>query len=71
MITVDSKLGEILNNEAYKAIFDEVIPGLSSNDMVGVAKGMAIKHLLKYPQAKKLGFTKEAVQEILDRVNAL
>ena len=47
-----------------KAIFDEVIPGLSSNPMVGVGKGMGIKYLMKYPQAKGLGFTKEAVQTI-------
>lgn len=71
MITVDNKLGDILNNEEYKAIFDDVIPGLSSNEMVGVGKGMSIKYLLKMPQAKGLGFTKEAVQEILDRINAL
>ena len=71
MITVDSKLADILDVPEYKAIFDEVIPGLSSNPMVGVGKGMGIKYLMKYPQAKGLGFTKEAVQEILDRINAL
>ena len=71
MITVDSKLAEILDVPEFKAIFDEVIPGLSSNPMVGVGKGMAIKYLMKYPQAKGLGFTAYKVQEILDRCNAL
>ena len=71
MITVDNKLGDILDVPEYKAIFDEVIPGLSSNEMVGVGKGMAIKYLMKMPQAKGLGFTKDKVQEILDKINAL
>lgn len=71
MITVNDKLGVLLDNEEYKAIFDEVIPGLSDNEMVGVGKGLSIKYLLKMPQAKGLGFTKEAVDTILDRCNAL
>jgi hypothetical protein len=70
-LTTDDKLGVIMGNPQYKEIFDKHIPGLSSNPMVGMAKKLAIKYLLKQPQAKGLGFTPDKVDAILADINAL
>ncbi len=70
-ITMDSKLGDILDDPKFKEIFDKQIPGLSSNAMVGMGKKLAIKYLLKQPQAKGLGFTKENVDAIINACNDL
>lgn len=70
-ISMDSKFGEIIGNPQYLEIFDRHIPGLSSNPMVGMAKELAIKYLLKQPQAKGMGFTPEKVEAIIDEINKL
>lgn len=70
-LSYDSKLGELVENPDFKAIFDKHIPGLSSNPMVGMGKKLAIKYLLKQPQAKGLGFTTEKVDAIIAECNAL
>jgi len=70
-ISVDSKLGEIFDDPRYVQIFDRQIPGLSSHPMLSIAKGLQIKYLLKQPQAKGLGFTKENVDAIIDACNKL
>lgn len=69
--STDSKFGEIMENPQYLAIFDKHIPGLSSNPMVAMAKELAIKYLLKQPQAKGMGFTPEKVQAVIDEINRL
>jgi hypothetical protein len=70
-LTYDSKLGDLMNNPAYKAIFDKHIPNLSSNPMVAMGKKLAIKYLLKQPQAQGLGFTQEKVDAIIAECNEL
>ena len=70
-LTYDSTLGDLINNPDYKAVFDKHIPGLSSNPMVAMGKKLAIKYLLKQPQAKGLGFTQEKVDAILAECNEL
>ena len=70
-LTYDSKLGDLMDNPSYKAVFDKHIPGLSSNPMVAMGKKLAIKYLLKQPQAKGLGFTQEKVDAIIAECNEL
>jgi hypothetical protein len=70
-ISYDSKLKDLLDEPRYKEVFDRVIPGLSSNPMVGMGKNLQIKYLMKQPQAKGLGFTKENVDAIIDACNKL
>ena len=70
-LTYDSTLGDLINNPEYLAIFDKHIPGLSSNPMVGMGKKLAIKYLLKQPQAKGLGFTQDKVDAIIAECNEL
>lgn len=68
-ISYDSKLGEIFDDPRFVEIFDKQIPGLSSHPMLAIAKGLQIKYLLKQPQAKGLGFTKENVDAIIEACN--
>ena len=70
-LSYDSTLGDLVSNPEYLVIFDKHIPGLSSNPMVKMGKKLAIKYLLKQPQAKGLGFTPEAVDAIIAECNAL
>lgn len=71
MLSYDSTLKDLVDNPVYKAVFDKHIPGLSSNPMVAMGKKLAIKYLLKQPQAKGLGFTQEKVDAIIAECNEL
>jgi len=68
-ITLDTALGTILDDPQAKAVLDKFLPGISSNPLVGMAKGMSLKMVLSMPQAAKLGLTEEKVEEILIEIN--
>jgi hypothetical protein len=67
--TLDTTLGELLNNPAAKAELDKQLPGISSNPMVAMVKGMSLNMILSMPQAAQLGLTKEKVNAILAEIN--
>ena len=67
--TLDSKFGTLLENEQAKAIIDKYLPGVSTNPMVAMVKGMTLKSILAMPQAKQLGLTKEKVEKVLEEIN--
>lgn len=67
--TLDTTLGTILDDPKAKAILDKQLPGVSTNPLVGMAKGMSLNMILSMPQAAQLGLTKEKAQAILDEIN--
>ena len=67
--TLDSTLGEILDDPQAKAVLDEQLPGISSNPLLGMAKGITLNMILSMPQAAQLGLTKEKAESILAEVN--
>jgi len=67
--TLDTTLGEILDNPQAKAILEQYAPGASTHPMVAMAKGMSLKMILSFPQAAQLGLTKEKAEEILAEIN--
>lgn len=67
--TLDSKFGTLLENPQAKAIIDKYLPGVSTNPMVAMVKGMTLKSILAMPQAKQLGLTKEKVEKVLVEIN--
>lgn len=67
--TLDSTLGDLLNHPQAKTVIDQYVPGLSTNPMVEMAKGMSLNMLLSLPQAAQLGLTKEKVESVLAEVN--
>lgn len=69
--TLDTTLGQILDDPQAKAVLDKHLPGVSSNPIVGMAKGMTLNMILSMPQAAEFGLTKEKAQAILDEINKL
>jgi hypothetical protein len=68
-VTLDSTLGTLLDEPKAKAVLEQYIPGISTNPMVGMVKGMTLNNLLAMPQAAQFGLTKEKVEQILVEVN--
>ena len=69
--TLDSKVGELLQNPKVKALLDRYVPGASSNPMLMLAGGMALRTVVDMPQAQQMGLTKEMVDKFLQEANAL
>jgi hypothetical protein len=67
--TLDTTLGELIDNPQAKAVLDRHLPGVSTNPMVAMVKGMTLNMLLSMPQAAQLGITKEKAEAILAEVN--
>ena len=68
--SLDSKLGDLLNDTQAVEILEKHAPGISRNPMIGFAKGMTLKTLLEMPQAKQYGVTEDMVQKVLAEINA-
>jgi hypothetical protein len=68
-VTLDTTLGAIIDNPKAKAVLDQYLPGLSSNPMVGMVRGMTLNMILSMPQAAQLGLTKDKVEAILAQIN--
>lgn len=69
--TLDTKVGELLDDSGAVKILEKHAPGLTSNPMLGMAKGMTIRALLAMPQAKQFGVTEKLVNDVLTEINAL
>jgi hypothetical protein len=69
--TLDSTLGDLIENPQAKAMLDQYAPGVSTHPMLGMAKGMSLNMLLSLPQAAQLGLTKEKAETILAEINKL
>ena len=67
--TLDTTLGALLDDPNARAVLDRYLPGVSSNPMVAMAKGMSLNTILSLPQAAQLGLTKEKAEEILAEIN--
>ncbi len=67
--TLDTTLGQLLDNPTAKQVLDQQLPGISSNPMVAMVKGMSLNSLLAMPQAAQFGMTKEKVESILAEIN--
>ena len=67
--TLDSTLGDMLNNPQAMAVLETHVPGVSTHPMVALAKGMSLNMILSMPQAAQLGLTREKAEAILVEVN--
>jgi hypothetical protein len=66
---MDTTLGTLLDNPQAKAVLEQYVPGVSTNPMVGMARGMSLNMLLSMPQAAQLGLTKEKAEMVLAEIN--
>jgi hypothetical protein len=67
--TLNSTLGEILDDPKAKAVLDKQFPGMSTHPMVAMARGMSLNMIVSMPQAAQLGLTKDKVEATLVEVN--
>lgn len=67
--TLDSPFGTLLDNPQAKTVIDRYLPGVSTNPMIDMVKGMTINMILAMPQAAQLGLTKDKAEKILAEVN--
>ena len=67
--SLDTKLGTLLDHPTAKAIIEKYVPGISSNPMIGLVKGMTLNALIATPQAAQYGITKEKVEAVLSEIN--
>lgn len=67
--TLDSTLGELIDNPQAKAVLDQQLPGVSTHPLVAMAKGMSLNAILAMPQAAQMGLTKDKAEALLAEVN--
>lgn len=68
--TLDTKLGDILQDPHAVEILERYAPGATKNPMIMFAKGMSLRSLLDLPQAKQAGITEDMVNKVLGEINA-
>lgn len=68
--TLDTKLGDILNDTRAVEVLERYAPGVSTNPMIGMATGMSLRSILAMPQARQYGITEDMVQKVLAEINA-
>jgi hypothetical protein len=68
--TLETKVGDILNDTQALEVLERHAPGLSTNPMIGLASGMTLKQILSMPQARQAGITEEMVEKVLAEINA-
>ena len=69
--TMDTTVGDILDDTGAVKILEKHVPGVSKNPMIGMAKGFTLKQILAMPQAKDAGLTEDMVKKVLAEINAL
>jgi hypothetical protein len=69
--TLKSIVGDLLKDKVAVKVLEKYAPGITSNPMIGLAKGMTLDTLLALPQAKQFGITKEMVVKVLAEIEAL
>ncbi len=68
-ITMDTPLSTLLDDPQAKKVLDQYAPGVSTNPMIGMVRGMTLKAIVGLPQAAQLGLTEEKVKAFLAEVN--
>ena len=68
--TLETKVGDILDDTHALEILEKHAPGISKNPMIGLASGMTLKQILSMPQARDAGITEEMVTKVLAEINA-
>ncbi|GMV33931.1 MAG: hypothetical protein DCC59_08095 [Chloroflexi bacterium] len=68
--TLNTTVGEILDDTHALEVLEKHAPGISKNPMLGMARGFTLKQIVSMPQAKDMGVTEEMVEKVLAEINA-
>lgn len=69
--TLDTTVGTLLDDTGAVKVIEKYAPGISTNPMIGMARGMTLKSLLAMPQAKQYGVTEDMITKVLAEINQL
>jgi hypothetical protein len=69
--TVDSTIGDLLNNPQVAVLIDKYTNGASKNPQLALVRSLSIRSVLSMPQAQQMGLTQEMVEKFLKEANAL
>ena len=64
MISLDSTIKEIMDNDEAKGICEKYFPGVSTNPMIKMVSGMTFRAIGNMPQAGQMGLTPEILAKI-------
>ena len=67
--TLDATFGTLIDNPQAKVILEKYLPGIGTNPMIALARGMTLNTILLMPQAAQMGITKEKVEKVLAEIN--
>ena len=67
--TLDTKVGDLLNDTHALVVLEKHAPGISKNPMIGLARGMTLRSVMSMPQAKQAGLTEDMVNKVLAEIN--
>jgi hypothetical protein len=67
--TLDTPVGTLLDHPQAKTVIEQYLPGIATNPMVGMLKGLTLNMVLAMPQATQLGLTKEKAEAMLAEIN--
>ncbi len=67
-LSVDSTLGDILADEAGKAVLEKHMPGIASHPQLAMAKGMTLKMIASMSQGQISADVINAINEDLGKL---
>ena len=67
-ITFDSLVKDLLADPEAVALFEEMVPGISTNPAMKMIGGMPLSAAVKLPQS---GFTPEMIEELKAKIDAM
>ena len=66
--SIETKLGDLLDNEATKAVLEKHLPGISNHPQIGMGKGFALSMVAKFSGGL---ITEEMLQKVNAELSAL
>jgi len=69
--TLNSTIGEIMDNQKARNLVDTYIPGASGNPMLGMVRNWTLNSIISMPQANSAGLTRQKAEELLAELNRM
>jgi hypothetical protein len=67
--TLDTTIGELLDNPAVKGTLEQHFPGATTNPLLGLFRGITLGNIVDNPEAAHFGITREKANAFLAEVN--
>lgn len=69
MLSENSRMGDLMKNDAAKAVLEKYFPGITTNPNIAMAKAFTLKMLASFPQLKISPEKVKACGEELSKIN--